>query len=293
MHFKVTNDNPFYFWGATMSLMAQYSTQFLSEVWRKERTSMEIHSLSSTIKSLLFLTCNTLWFIPEAKYYKNNVSPTEYDQLLSALAAVKERYILLRTRELTQLFLKVATFWQIFHSPQRRSSGHCKEARSELPCVGCAQEENPPHTAPLCPWLWQGALRGTHSHECTCASTHQGKAWLLFCHYWHISQLGSLHLENEAPSGWEYLCLGRLPKTHPQLTYSSCQGKWSSDTNPRVCVCVKHTDSKREQDHEEGGQQNSRWWHMGQLQQPDLSQQGSIPPLATSSPTMLLSKIML
>lgn len=181
--------------------MVQYSTQFLSEVWRKERASMGIHGLSSTIKSLPFLTCNMLWFIPKAKYYKNSVSPTEYEQLLSALAAAKERYILLKTRELTQLSVKVATFWQIFHSPQRRRSRHCKEARSELPCVGCAREENAIYTAPLCSWLWQAALRGTHSSECTCASTHQGKAWLLFCRYWHISQLGSLHLENEAPSG--------------------------------------------------------------------------------------------
>lgn len=36
--------------------------------------------------------------------------------------------------------------------------------------------------------------------------------------------------------GWEYLCLGRLPKMHPQLTYSSCQRKWSSDMNTRACV---------------------------------------------------------
>lgn len=71
---------------------------------------MGIHGLSSTIESLPFLTCNMLWFIPEAKYYKTDVSPTEYDQLLSALAAVKERYILLKTRELTQLSVKVATF---------------------------------------------------------------------------------------------------------------------------------------------------------------------------------------
>lgn len=39
--------------------------------------------------------------------------------------------------------------------------------------------------------------------------------------------------------GWEYPCLGRLPETHPQLTYSSCQKKWSSDMNTRACV--KHT----------------------------------------------------
>lgn len=32
-----------------------------------------------------------------------------------------------------------------------------------------------------------------------------------------------------------------------------------AQTQIHVCVCVKHTDSKREQDHEEGGQQNSRW----------------------------------
>lgn len=134
-----------------MSLMAQCSTQFLSEVWRKERASMEIHGLSYTIKSLPFLTCNMLWFIPEAKYYKNNVSPTKYDQLLSALAAVKERYILLRTRELTQLSVKVATFWQIFHSPERRSSRHCKEAGSELPCVGWAKRKIQPIEVPSAP----------------------------------------------------------------------------------------------------------------------------------------------
>lgn len=93
-----------------MSLMVQYSTQLLSEVWRKRRASMEIHGLSSSIKSLPLLTCNMLWFIPKMKYYKNNVSPTEYDQLLSALAAVKERYVLLKARELAQLSVKVATF---------------------------------------------------------------------------------------------------------------------------------------------------------------------------------------
>lgn len=38
------------------------------------------------------------------------MSPTEYDQLLSTLAAVKERYILLKARELTQLSVKAAMF---------------------------------------------------------------------------------------------------------------------------------------------------------------------------------------
>lgn len=93
-----------------MSLMVQYSTQLLSDVWRKQRPSMAIHGLSFSIKSLPLLTCNMVLFIPKTKYYKNNVSPTEYDQLLSALAAVKERYILLKARELTQLSVKVATF---------------------------------------------------------------------------------------------------------------------------------------------------------------------------------------
>ncbi|KAK2523672.1 hypothetical protein Q9966_011970 [Columba livia] len=77
--------------GAAMSLMVQYSTQRLSEVWRKQRASMGNCGLSSSIKSLPFLTCNILWFIPKPEYYKNYVSSTKYDQLLSALAAVKER----------------------------------------------------------------------------------------------------------------------------------------------------------------------------------------------------------
>jgi len=93
-----------------MSLMVQHSTQLLSGAWRKQRSSMGIHSLSSFIRSLPLLTCNMFWFIPKTKCYKNNVSPTEYDQLLSALAAVKERYILLKARELTPLSVKVAMF---------------------------------------------------------------------------------------------------------------------------------------------------------------------------------------
>lgn len=91
-----------------MSLMVQYCIRLLSEVWRKRRASLGIHGLSSSIKSLPLLTCNMLSFIP--KYYENNVSPTEYDQLLSALAAVKKRYVLLKARELTQLSVKVAKF---------------------------------------------------------------------------------------------------------------------------------------------------------------------------------------
>lgn len=83
---------------------------------------MGIHALSSSIKSLPLLTCSMLWFIPKTKYYKNNVNSTEYNQLLSALAAVKERYILLKARELTQLSAKVAMFWQIFHLTPRPCS---------------------------------------------------------------------------------------------------------------------------------------------------------------------------
>lgn len=245
MHFKVTNGNPFYFWGATMSLMVQSNTQFPSEVWRKERASMGIHGLSSTMKSFLFLTSSILWFIPKAKYYKNNVSPTEYDQLLSALAAVKERYVLLKTRELTQLSVSVATFWQIFHSPQRRSSRHCKEAHSELPCVGCAWEENATCTAPLCSWLWQAALRGTvpeHQHtreKLGCSSVVVGTFLGWGASTWSMRLL---------LVGWEYLCLGRLPKTHPQLTYSSCQRKWGSDMNTRVKHTAKRSRTTRKGD---------------------------------------------
>lgn len=248
---------------------------------------MGIHGLSSTIESLPFLTWNMLWFIPEAKYYKTNVSPTEYDQLLSALAAVKERYILLKTRELTQLSVKVATFWQIFHSPQRRGSRHYKEACSELPCVGCVWEENPTSAAPLCSWLWEAALRGMHSSE----PTHQGKAWLLFCHNWHISQLGSLHLENEAPSGGLGVSVPWETSKNASTTHLQQLPEKMELRHEYTCLCWAH--GKWEQDHEEGGQQNSRWWHMGLLQQPDLSQEGSSPPLAISLPTMLLSKIML
>lgn len=218
-----------------MSLMAQYSTQCLSEGWRKERASMGIHGLSSTIKSVPFLTCNMLWFIPEPKYYKNNVSPTKYDQLLSALAAVKERYILLTTRELTQLSVEVATFWQIFHSPQRCSSKHRKEARSELPCVGCARGENPTYTAPLCSWLWQAAPSPAVSvpvHRHT--REKLGFSSLIIGTF--LSWGASTWRMRLLLVGWEYLCLGRLPETHPQLTYSSCQRQWSSDMNTRACA---------------------------------------------------------
>lgn len=105
-----------------MSLMVQYSTQLLSEAWRKQRASMGNHGRPSSIKSLPLLTRNILWFIPKPEYYKNYVSSTEYDQLLSALAAVKERYVLLKARELTQLSVEVATFSQIFHSSPRPCS---------------------------------------------------------------------------------------------------------------------------------------------------------------------------
>lgn len=220
-----------------MSLMAQCSTQFLSEVWRKERASMEIHGLSYTVKSLPFLTCNMLWFIPEAKYYKNNVSPTKYDQLLSALAAVKERYILLRTRELTQLSVKVATFWQIFHSPERRSSRHCKEAGSELPCVGWAKRKIQPIEVPSAPGFDR---QPSEARTAVSVPVHQHTREKLSFSALIIGTFLSWGTSTWRMRlllvGWEYLCLGRLPKTHPQLTYSSCQRKWSSDMNSHVCV---------------------------------------------------------
>lgn len=185
----------------------------------------------------------------------------------------------------------MATFSQIFQSSQRRSSRHYKETHSELPCVGCAREENPTYTAPLCSCFWQAALRGTLSSECTRASTHQGKACLLFCHNWHISQLGRFHLENEAPSGGLGVSVPWEISKNTSPNYLQQLPEKMELRHEYTCMCWTH--SKWEQDHEEGGQQNSRWWHIGQLQQPDLSQEGSIPPLATSLPTMLLSKIML
>ena len=209
--------------------MVQYSTQLLSEGWRKQRASMGIHGLSSSIKSLPLLTCNMLWFIPKTKYYKNNVSPTEYDQLLSALTAVKERYILLKARELTQLSVKVAMFWQIFHPSPRPDSStlqgstqwicHMQDVHERktlsvwLPrALGFDRQPSEAPTAVNVSVHW-------HAGEKLCFSSVINGTYLSWvASTWRM----------RAPScglGKQYLCLRRLPKMHPQLTYSSCQKK--------------------------------------------------------------------
>lgn len=175
-----------------------------------------------------------LCIIPKTKYYKNNVSPKEYDQLLSALAGVKERYILLKARELIQLSVKVAMFWQIFH-PSPRPGSRALWGSTQWICH--MQDVHKRKTLPV--WLPHALGFARQPSEAPTAmnvSVHQ--------HAREKTSLQSLKVhialrwpppgEYEEPScglGKQCLCLRRLPKNASTTHLQKLPEKWSSDMN--------------------------------------------------------------
>lgn len=203
---------------------------------------MGIHALSSSIKSLPLLTCSMLWFIPKTKYYKNNVNSTEYNQLLSALAAVKERYILLKARELTQLSAKVAMFWQIFHLTPRPCSSTLQGSTQLIYHMQDVHKRKAlsvwlPHALGFDRELSETPQKWLYPHMDMLRKSSVSLQWLMV----HSSDR-YLHTENEgAPCGpgKQYLCLGQLLKMHPQPTNSSCQKKGAQTwIHTRMCTHV-------------------------------------------------------
>lgn len=219
--------------------MAHYSTLHISEIWRKWKAPKRIHGLSSSLKSLPLLTGSMLWFIPKTKHYKNNVSSTEYHQLLSALAAVKERYMLLKAGELTQLSVEAAMLGQIFHPSPRLCSSTSQESTQLIcPMQDVCKRKGTISAAPSCSCLWQAGLRGItevtvsmhwHTRGKLCFSSASNGAhfnWMHLSRKWSCSS----YTREAVTVLWE--APENVSTTHPE----QLPGKGSSDMNTHTCM---------------------------------------------------------
>lgn len=219
--------------------MAQYSTLHILEIWRKWKAPKRIHGLSSSVKSLPLLTCSMLWFIPKTKHYKNIVSSAENHQLLSTLAAVKERYMLLKAGELTQLSVKVAMFGQIFH-PSLILGSSTSQGSTQLICpVQDACKRKALSVQLLHPLVFdRQASDAPQKWQYPCIDIWQGSSVSPQPVMVHIST-GCISLENEAAPhrpGKLPTVLWEVPEnvstTHPE----QLPGKGSSDMNTHICM---------------------------------------------------------